>query len=538
MVVCMLSYWAAPEVTAQQQRLFPHNKAWSGWQEGYLRQQDTSAIFRTHTAFRPLRLEQMKATPRTFWQADTLRRFGPFLKKGLIGRKLWKDHFASYADTGVFISLDALFNLGVGRSDPDDRSLYNNTRGFSIQGHVGPKLSFESAFYTAQIFFPTYFDSIVRQTGAAPGLGRTRSAVGADGLSVIYATGNISWTPSRYFNLQFGHGEHFIGEGYRSMIWSDVTFPQPFLKATTHIGRRIQYTNLYTQLQELDRMPGVGDPRLPNKYVAAHYLSIKFGKRWDVGLFEAVVWPDQDATGDRNFDLNYLNPVIFLRPVEFGIGSPDNVLIGTNISYRAGQKALLYGQFILDEFKSTELFAGNGWWANKFGYQFGVKTWAPFGLEGTMFRLEHNAARPFTYTHTRPRRSYSHYGLSLAHPLGANFRETVAIARYRKQRWMGKLKWNRADFGIDSAGANYGADVTQLSDEPAREYNNEIGQGRPVAHQFWEASIGYLLNPLTNMQLELSALYRTRALDGVAQPDVSVIMLRWKTGLVNRYRDF
>lgn len=523
---------------AQSERTWPLHHAWSAWQEGYARRADTNAFARTHSAFRPLRREQFLVDTVAFWKADQLDTTGPFLRKGLIGRKLWRDHFLSYRDTGVFISLDPLFNLGLGQESGRDDRLYHNMRGFLVQGHAGPRLSFESSFYTAQMLLPAYYDSIARRIGAVPGMGRSRSAVGADGRSIIYAMGHLSWTPSRYFNLQAGHGQQFIGEGYRSMIWSDATFPNAFLRATTRLGNRIQYTNLYTQLHDLDRLRGAGDTRLPNKYVAAHYLSIKVGQRWEVGFFEAVIWPEQDTTGARNFELNYLNPVIFLRPVEFGIGSPDNMLIGANVSYRAGRRTVFYGQMMLDEFKTTELFADDGWWGNKFGYQLGVKTWEPFGLPGTMLRLEHNAARPFTYTHTRPRRSYSHYGLSLAHPLGANFRESLAVLRYRNKRWMVMAKGNWAQFGVDSSGLNYGHDVRTLSDDRARDYGNEIGQGRAIRHAFYEFSLGYLLNPLTNMHLELSYLQRRRSVEAIDQPTVDVIMLRWKTGLVNRYRDF
>jgi hypothetical protein len=437
------------------------------------------------------------------------------------------------------VRLEPLFNLGLGNDFTPGQRLIHNTRGFWLHGHIGSKLSFESRFYETQAIYPAYYDSIVSMLNVVPALGRPRSAFDGEGQDVPYATGALSWTPSTFFNLQLGHGRHFFGEGYRSLLWSDLATPYPFVRATTRLGRRIQYTNLYTQLQELDRSAGGGDPVLPRKYAASHYLSIKLGRRWELGLFESVVWPDRDTvTGERNFDLNYLNPVIFFRPVEFSIGSPDNVLIGLNASYQAGPATLLYGQFILDEFKSDELFAGNGWWANKYGWQLGLKAWDPFGLPGLMVRLEHNAARPYLFAHVRHRRSYTHLNQPLAHPLGANFMENIISLRYRRRRWTTMLRWTWADFGANPSDGNVGANPLVSSTTRNQDYGNEIGQGVPIEQQFWEASVAYLLNPLTNMRLELSALRRTRSIDAVDNPASNVVMLRWKTGLVNDYRNY
>ena len=39
------------------------------------------------------------------------------------------------------------------------------------------------------------------------------------------------------------------------------------------------------------------------------------------------------APGVKGFDINYLNPIAMLRPIEFSLNSPDNVLIGLNSKY-------------------------------------------------------------------------------------------------------------------------------------------------------------------------------------------------------------
>ena len=40
----------------------------------------------------------------------------------------------------------------------------------------------------------------------------------------------ISYSPWSFLNIQAGHGKHFIGNGYRSLLLSDNAFNYPYLK--------------------------------------------------------------------------------------------------------------------------------------------------------------------------------------------------------------------------------------------------------------------------------------------------------------------
>ena len=77
-------------------------------------------------------------------------------------------------------------------------------------------------------------------------------------------------------------------------------------------------------------------------------MDIEINKFIRFGVFEAVLWQDRDDFYVRGFDLEYLNPIIFYRPVEFSKHSPDNVLMGStfNINYN---NTNLYGQLVLDD---------------------------------------------------------------------------------------------------------------------------------------------------------------------------------------------
>ena len=79
------------------------------------------------------------------------------------------------------------------------------------------------------------------------------------------------------FAIQFGHGKHFIGDGYRSLLLSDNAFNYPFLRIQTSFWR-VQYTNLYAEMQDINYFENNGIDNYDQmgyakKYMSSHYLS-------------------------------------------------------------------------------------------------------------------------------------------------------------------------------------------------------------------------------------------------------------------------
>ena len=103
------------------------------------------------------------------------------------------------------------------------------------------------------------------------------------------------------------------------------------------------------------------------KFATIHHLNWNISKRVSLGIFEAIIWQAKDTLYNRQFDVNYLNPIIFYRPVEYSLGSSDNALLGLNAKLKISNNYQLYAQFILDEFLLKEVFVVCGWWANKYG---------------------------------------------------------------------------------------------------------------------------------------------------------------------------
>lgn len=334
-------------------------------------------------------------------------------------------------------------------------------------------------------------------------------------------SGYLSYSPSKHFNVQVGHDKMFIGNGYRTLFLSDNAEQYSFLKLDTRVWR-LRYVNIWANFKDI--RPGA----VRNKLGTFHYLSLNIAKRFNIGLFESIIWQAADSTGARGFELNYMNPIIFYRPVEFSNNSADNVVLGFDFRYRIGKNNHLYGQLVLDEFLLGEAFSSlksdtnvqTGFWGNKQGFQVGIKGWNLLWIKDLYYQFEFNWVRPFTYTHVTIEQNYGHYNQSLAHPMGANFMESVNVLRYRKKNWLieGKFIW--ANYGLDTNNVSYGGNIFKSYLLRDGEYNHEMIQGLDTKLYLWQFKAEYVLNAAWDMRLmagfstrvEESAIHRKEEL--------------------------
>ena len=224
-----------------------------------------------------------------------------------------------------------------------------------------------------------------------------------------------SFNANKFFQFQAGIDHNFIGEGDRSIILGDYTSPYPFFKIRSKLWR-FEFVNIYQFLDE-----NVEGKFMP-KFTSSHYLNYNVTDRFSFGVFESVIYSPQDEYLTRGIEWEYLNPFIFYRPIEYGLGSQDKIVVGTNLSY-SFDNLMLYGQFVLDEFVLNELVNRTRWWANKYAGQIGLKGKFTNRKNQFNYRTELNFARPFTFAHLDERTVYGHQGIPLGHPLGANFVE-------------------------------------------------------------------------------------------------------------------
>ncbi len=410
-------------------------------------------------------------------RAETSDSRKPFLKS--IYRK--KADLAHVDQEEFDLHLNPVLYLGVGNDSRRDDMVYINARGFEVRGMIDKKLGFYSYVTENQAVLPSYVWEQMSLNPVIPHEGFWKEFKDGQGVDFFQARGYITFEATKHINLQFGHDRFFIGNGYRSLIFSDFSPPAWFLKGNLKIWK-LNYFFLLNQMTAdvTGNLGGLKDQPggYPNKYTALHHLSINIGKKLNVGIFEAVVFSEDDSTGTSNFRLDYLNPVIFYRAIEQQNGSSDNVILGMDFKWNAVRKLSFYGQFILDEFVLDQIKAGDGWWANKFAIQGGAKYIDAFGVPNLDLQGEINVVRPYTYSHNTNYGNYSSYRQSIAHPLGANLEEVVGILRYQpipRLNVVGKLMYIK--MGRDSTGVNWGGDLLKSNSTRQQEYNNTIGQG-------------------------------------------------------------
>ncbi|WP_258861680.1 hypothetical protein [Marinilabilia salmonicolor] len=487
-----------------------------------------------HSSVGPVRLDEVAK----YHNVDSLIRRGlkkPSHHQNIFGRFL-SDDLLSWDEDDVWIRINPLFIFEIGKDNAAGENWFVNSRGAMIEGQLGKNVGFYVDLYENQATFPAYIDQFANDREVVPGQGK-RKDFGDDGHDFAQSTGYISYNAGRYFNFQAGFGKHFIGDGHRSLFLSDAAYSYPYLKMTATF-LKAKYMVMVSELKHFYRDATLGDTRYRSKYGAFHYLNWNIGNRWSVGLFESVVWAAKDTVGHRGLDPNYLVPLAMYRPMEYNLGSPDNMTMGINLKYIPWKNAALYGQFVLGEFKADEVFSGNKWWANKQGFLLGLKSYDFLGIKNLDFQTEYSQVRPYTYSHYQPITNYGHYNQELAHVLGANFRESITFLRYRIDRWHFELKNQIATKGLDyDDEVSYGGNIHRPNVTRPAEYGHTIGQGLKSDLTQTEFNVMFLINPRNNMNLQMG-IRKRKMTNELETSDGTYFYMAFRTSLRNIYYDY
>ena len=442
------------------------------------------------------------------------------LKKNTSGwwsRKLWNESMVEIQGEGYWFTLNPILDLQAGTATHGAVSrTYINTRGLNFRGGLGKDINFTATVFESQGRFAGYFNRYAESIKPAggdpaiiPGMGIAKRFK-TDGYDFPLAEANLTFAPNKYIDLQLGYGRNFIGDGYRSLLESDGASPYPYVKINTNFWK-IKYTNTYMWLKDV-RPAATIERTYSTKFMANHYLSWNVSNKFNIGLFESVVWTN---TNNRGFDMSFVNPIIFYRSVEFASSArTGNALLGLTYKYKVNNQINTYGQFLLDEFSLGEVKKGNSSWKNKFGYQLGVKYYNAFKVDNLVLQLEYNHVRPYVYSHSNPITNYAHNNQSIGHQWGGNFKEFLAIARYHKGRYYGDAKFTIGTRGLDfdtiTDSYNYGGNIYKDYDEN-RPFDSDVkvGQGNKTAVFIADIQGGYLINPSTNLKLFVSYIYRS-----------------------------
>jgi len=108
--------------------------------------------------------------------------------------------------------------------------------------------------------------------------------------------------------------------------------------------RTIRLTAIASDMRD-ERNAG-GNP--VHRYYFAHRLDLRLSRRVQLGAWETIV----TAGADRDFESRYRNPLsISYLANTIGLGDRGNVMLGLDLSWKAGRAATIQAQLALDDFR-------------------------------------------------------------------------------------------------------------------------------------------------------------------------------------------
>jgi hypothetical protein len=423
-------------------------------------------------------------------QTETSDTKKPFLK--YIYRK--KSDFAHVDVPDFDFHVNPVLHFSGGFDAGDGANTWINLRGVEMRGMVDRKVGFYAFVGENQSVLPSYVDDeknrtfVVQHEGFWKGFKTT-------GVDFFQARGYIDFNVSKHIYMQFGHDKMFIGNGVRSLIWSDWAPPQLYMRANVKVWKLNYLFQLNRMVADVNgNNTGLSAGKYPDKFTAFHHVSFNIAKKVNFSIFESVVFSPSDTVNGGTFEWNYMNPVIFYRAIEHQFGSSDNVMLGADVKWNIVRNVSVYGQVVIDEFLWEHVKNSDGWWANKFGFQAGAKYINAFGVNNLDLLAETNLVRPYTYSHGTLYGSYSNYRQAIAHPAGANFRELIGTIRYQP---IGRLnliaKMFYTETGKDGAGENWGGDILKYNQDREMELDNKTGQGQQTTIFLADFTASYMV---------------------------------------------
>ncbi len=425
--------------------------------------------------------------------------------------------FINVNKNGFFLAANPVLSFqGIYENDKPRKTLFNTTQGAEIRGRIKDYAGFY--FYVANNYEEpvSYANDWINKWGAIPGAGHFRRS--GNGYQYLQIRGYADIPLIRdHISITLGYDRHFIGDGIRSLFLSDFADGAAFARINTRIWK-LNYQNLYMVLKPqsfANEAPSTG-----HKYATAHYLSLNLTRWLNIGLFEMVTFSRNDR-----YEFGYLNPIIFYRAIERGMGSPDKVALGFNAKAIVLRHLSLYTQLLINEFTSKELFAGNGYWANKWGVQFGAKYFDAFTISNLDLQGEVNVVRPYTYTHYASLSddgisNNTHYNQPLAHPLGAGFAEVIGNVYYQP---MAGLTINaRAMYyrqGIDTGMSNNGSNIFLDYNTRGSDYGVKLINGPQADCMLFSLNASYELRP--RLYFDIGGTYRNYKVQDNILPEQS-----------------
>ncbi|MEM6264232.1 MAG: capsule assembly Wzi family protein [Bacteroidota bacterium] len=408
---------------------------------------------------------------------------GEFYRNGRDFYQLKGENFQLFANPALSIG-GGFERHQFDSSGTTNQGLSLNSRGFVLRGMLYKKIGIYAEVHDNLARYPQFViqrsDIQPNQRANLPGETFVKTFDrNPNALNFFHNRAYMTYQPAKFLNIKFGHDRAFWGNGYQSLALSDNGANYFFLQFNSCFWK-LEYTNLFAQMIDYFAAKPDRAGTFPRKYAVFHQLSYKPTSWLSLGAFESIVYSPVAPNGQRGFELQYLNPLIFFRSIEQTLGSSDNGTLGFTTKINALKHLQVYTQFVIDDFNFAKFRDGDGFWANRFGYQAGLKYIDLLNIPTLDVQLEYNRLRPFMYQHFNVASNYRHYGQNLGHAAGSNLNELNLIFRYHPlPAWNVMLRYSRMQQGLNPNGENYGGDIGISTDvpRPVGDFGNEVAQG-------------------------------------------------------------
>lgn len=469
---------------------------------------------RQHTAVKPAIIDSVMLP-----LYDSLMNVGVQERTTWLGRKIWNEHLIDLQGDDYIFYADFIPDFQIGKDFAGDgKNTWLNTRGFQAGGAIGDKFFFYTSAYENQGVFPDYVNDYINESRVVPG--QMFGKLGAKEQDWTYASAMVSYSPVQHLIFSIAYDKNFIGDGYRSMLLSDVSSNNTSFKFNGTFGD-ISISSIWSYMLEPREKVNEDFSRSPSlrKWGAFQYIDWNASNRFSIGLFHSLLW------GSRIVDTRVFP---FDQKDSFNqVSVSSNMMqVGLNTKYKVLKNASLYGQLLLNEGMAAQI---------------GFRGFDAFAIRNLNFLAEYNTAKPYSYTSKDRLTSYSNYSQPLAHPFGANFKEFVGVLNYSYAKFDFSLQGNYGTYGLDpfvlgETKANYGKDIFRSYNHDLA-YEGGIGQGIKTNMVYVDGRVSYVVNPKYNLRLELGGVIRRESNDDWKK-NSGMLTFGLRASFRNLYYDF
>ncbi|MDP3024967.1 MAG: capsule assembly Wzi family protein [candidate division Zixibacteria bacterium] len=237
-----------------------------------------------------------------------------------------------------------------------------------------------------------------------------------------------------YFNLFLGRDNLSWGQSrLSSLILSPDSPPMDMLKLEGKWGF-FKATSFFTKLDPVEYADSTGISKA-RRYLSAHRLSFRIKEFAQIGFSETVVYGGKN----RQFELYYLNPLLWFHGAQLNEGEDDNTFLGLDFNLTLFRKVLFYGEFLMDDFQ-IEKKSSSDREPNEIAYSLGTKAADLFGLTGTELNLEYLRINNWIYNQKYPWNRYLYKNKIIGNPLGPDTDELhFSLSGYLRKNLEAKI---------------------------------------------------------------------------------------------------